>query len=738
MTSSRIAVNVLLCSQMLVVLSAAAGYNFFPNSETRRRLTTNAQSCAEVDYAVDEVNCHEFYDETFWTEDFLSSICSNDGSTDKQVTATLCVEYADNAEYVQSLKLAIMNTMYGRGVINPLQCGSICMYDPLNLAGADAVGFRWSHVDECWRVLTGATDDLCYDAYVDEWEHAIHKSFNFCPARICTAYGDPNVYSFYSNSMKAGRSIGDFVLYSSDTLRIDARFRNFVRNGQVSNEVSGVHATAIEVIGGDCDVKIEIYTGYRTESGELLFLFNAQEVGWSELPEKFSSCDEICPSLYEINEESGTISITFADQLQFTIKKVDQMQALWITAPYDAFYLDNTLLVDEQLCMEGYRRLNCDDDRTIFTHYDYVSESYITCEEVPDDTSNTSFDCDGNIETIADELCASCEGNCGIEALTESCSYDICAAPGVADAWNENNEELARAEAQAIADEYCEWAAEQIEDMPWICRVTTDSPTQIPTEIPPSANPTASPISQTPTASPSSPNYYIVQGKQQSLCEDITDTTCASRIASPDEIHGVRCCADSDPGGWLLNSHRGCNVFAQSNIPDCHMADYSSSVQLCSDVGGRLCTREELEYPNLCAANSGCGFNGQMVWSSTEGIHLSTVAKYYIVQGNSNADCLETSCTTRAVSEGERWNVRCCADFNPGDWIQRDGCSVYTESNIPNCVSTDWVSAVELCSSVGGRLCTREEIEAPNYCTALGGCGFDRYMIWSSTAEESS
>jgi len=725
---------VFLFLPMLVVLSAAVGYNMFPNSEARRRLTTNAESCAEVDYGVNQVKCNEFYDESFWTEDFLSSICYDDGHTDKQITAKLCDWYAVNDEWVRSLKLAIMNIFYGKGVTNPEFCGYWCMYDPLNLYGSDAVGFRWYGLEECWRVLTGATDNLCYVTNVDEWEYAISKSLNFCPGRICTAYGDPHVYSFYRNSVETARSFGDFVLYNSGSLRIDVRFRNFVdRNGREWSKVSGIHATAIEVIGGDCNVKIEIYNQYQTESGEVLFLFNEEEVGWSELSEKLSSCDEICPSLYEVDEDSGKISITFADQLQFTIKKVDKMQALWITAPYESFYSDSTLLEDDQLCMEDYRRLNCDDDLTIFTYYDYVSDSrrrsFISCEEVPEDTSNTSLDCDVDIETIADELCASCEGNCGIEALSVSCAYDICAAPGVADAWNENNEELARAEAQEIADEYCEWAAEQIDDNPWLCRVTTDSPTAIPT-----GSPTTIPT-EMPTLSPTTPSYYVVQGNQQAPCEDTTDTTCASRIVSPDEIYGVRCCADSDPGGWLLNSETGCTVFAQSNIPDCETTDYSTAVQLCSDAGGRLCTKEELKYPNLCAANSGCGFNGQMVWSSTEGILSLTVAKYYIVQGYSLAGCLETTCTTRAVGKDDRWRVRCCADTNPGGWMQRDGCSIYSQSRVPNCVSTDWDTAVELCSAAGGRLCTREEIEAPNYCAANSGCGFNRYMIWSSTVE---
>jgi len=142
---------------------------------------------------------------------------------------------------------------------------------------------------------------------------------------------------------------------------------------------------------------------------------------------------------------------------------------------------------------------------------------------------------------------------CGIDSLTASCAYDICASPGVADAWNQNNQELARAEAQEIADQYCEWTREQTEDQPWICRFPTDSPTVAPT------SPTAFPSRQ-PTETPTAGGYYIVQGKQVARCDDSTDPECTSRVVSPDEIWNVRCCADTDPGGWKLNSDRGCSV----------------------------------------------------------------------------------------------------------------------------------------------------------------------------------
>jgi len=183
--------------------------------------------------------------------------------------------------------------------------------------------------------------------------------------------------------------------------------------------------------------------------------------------------------LYDLNENKGKLALIFADKVALAIKKVDRMHGVWVTAPFEAFATDVTLLTDEQLCMGGYRRLNCDNDTTIFTYYDYDTElgRYITCNETPADLSIEYEECDANITTVAEEACASCDTECDIESLTVSCSYDICVAPGVADAWSENNEALAISAAQEIADDYCEWAASQIEDMPWVCRYPTYGPT---------------------------------------------------------------------------------------------------------------------------------------------------------------------------------------------------------------------------------------------------------------------
>merc|ERR1719204_1478883 len=551
---------------------------FGNTDENRRRLTSNTESCEEIDFEGDVFNCKEFYDESFWTEEFTTSICSDDGKTDKGITAELCEDFADNEDYVKSLKLAILNTMYGTGNINPNFCGYWCMYDPLNVYD---VGFRWYNAQTCWRVLTGASNNFCYVTHRDEWEQSISKIDNFCPGRICEAYGDPHLYTFYSNSVATERSFGDFMLFRSEGIRVDVRFRYFVDgNGQTWERVSGIHATAIEVLGDECDVKIEVYNKYQTEWGDVLILFE-EEVEWAELPDKFSTCDEICPNSYEINEDDGELTIVFADQIAVKIKHVETMHAVWIFAPYEAFASDNMLMTEEQFCMGGYHRFNCEDDPTICSQYDFISteerrRSYITCFEVPEDSQRTSLDCDSDAETIAEEACGSCEAGCGIESLLVSCSYDICASPGVTDAWSQNNQELARAEAQEIADQYCEQAFEQIEETPWICRFPTDSPTAPPTLVPTTSS---TPL---PTEQPTVGGYYIVQGKQQATCLDVTDPECTSRVVSPDEIWNVRCCADTDPGGWMQHTDRGCSVFTQSRIHGCESADFQTAVSLCS------------------------------------------------------------------------------------------------------------------------------------------------------------
>jgi len=124
--------------------------------------------------------CFQFYDETFWNEEFVPDLCLDHGLTDKGTSAQICSWQADNDDLVSSLKLAILNKMYGTNESSNF-CGYWCMYDPLHIGGDDAVGFKWRNTQQCWMAITGATDRLCYVLAHREWEYALEKSQLFYP-----------------------------------------------------------------------------------------------------------------------------------------------------------------------------------------------------------------------------------------------------------------------------------------------------------------------------------------------------------------------------------------------------------------------------------------------------------------------------------------------------------------------------------------------------------------------------
>jgi len=49
-------------------------------------------------------------------------------------------------------------------------------------------------------------------------------------------------------------------------------------------------------------------------------------------------------------------------------------------------------------------------------------------------------------------------------------------------------------------------------------------------------------------------------------------------------------------------------------------------------------------------------------------------------------------------------------------------------------MTSNWSEASDICTSVGARLCTKDELVAD--CSAGGGCQFNSQMIWSSTDED--
>jgi len=134
--------------------------------------TTN-RICSTKDY------CQEFQDISSWNQEYLTSLCTNDGLTDKSMDATLCDTWRGDPYYEESLKLAIVNTMYGTGG-TASHCPQWCMYDPFNTFGQNAVGFKWNNKDRCWNVVLGGDNNLCHVRAFLEWESAVVKSLNWC------------------------------------------------------------------------------------------------------------------------------------------------------------------------------------------------------------------------------------------------------------------------------------------------------------------------------------------------------------------------------------------------------------------------------------------------------------------------------------------------------------------------------------------------------------------------------
>ena len=114
------------------------------------------------------------------------------------------------------------------------------------------------------------------------------------------------------------------------------------------------------------------------------------------------------------------------------------------------------------------------------------------------------------------------------------------------------------------------------------------------------------------------------------------------------------------------------------------------------------------------------------------------VNQYYLVKGDSDDDtrCDETSCDTTLAEKSKVSPVRCCSDTQISGWRKKSSCSVWAASNIwGKCKNLNWDDANTFCISQGGRLCTKDELEAS--CAEETGCEFDYRRVWSSTTGKS-
>ena len=107
-------------------------------------------------------------------------------------------------------------------------------------------------------------------------------------------------------------------------------------------------------------------------------------------------------------------------------------------------------------------------------------------------------------------------------------------------------------------------------------------------------------------------------GHRGDTCDEDT-LGCDTITANVEENHAVRCCSDLEIAGWDKgnNGAAWCNIWAESDLPDCKELNWLDASNVCKSQSARLCTREELEED--CTAGTGCSYDYRLIWSSTPG-----------------------------------------------------------------------------------------------------------------------
>ena len=237
----------------------------------------------------------------------------------------------------------------------------------------------------------------------------------------------------------------------------------------------------------------------------------------------------------------------------------------------------------------------------------------------------------------------------------------------------------------------------------------------------------------------SSANNNNIPNLIWTVCGDVTNQECflresATEVVSAtvaDEKHKVQCCSDVELPGWTKNY--GCSVWAESELqgPDgsqkCfHSETFLEAQEICHDNGGRLCTREELYQ--RCTVGTGCTHEDDLIWTSTIVDQSTLTAEgYWAAKGFGNVTKLEFD--TRVEHP-----FRCCSDRALPNWYKlRDNCNVHAISDLTpgGCQSGAWVVAHKICQTVGGRLCSKDEIMRG--CTIGTGCDYDQFFLWTGT-----
>jgi hypothetical protein len=196
---------------------------------------------------------------------------------------------------------------------------------------------------------------------------------------------------------------------------------------------------------------------------------------------------------------------------------------------------------------------------------------------------------------------------------------------------------------------------------------------------------------------------------------------------------------------------------------------YTDAKEVCASTGARICTAPEME--SGFTRGTGCSLDTKLIWTQTpcaENEQFCAAGKTIrIGRGNeANGDIMPVG---RTMPTKEVFGVRCCADRvaapsappteprlsglsarpcvqlarDSRDWgqafVYRAGQSaVCASSTIDNDCHRDSATdrhseadAVDVCTSVGARLCTEPELLGG---LAKGtGCGLDNEAVWSAT-----
>jgi len=192
---------------------------------------------------------------------------------------------------------------------------------------------------------------------------------------------------------------------------------------------------------------------------------------------------------------------------------------------------------------------------------------------------------------------------------------------------------------------------------------------------------------------------------------------------------------------------------------------WAEAESFCSSAGARLCSAAELE--NNEVRNTGCNYDEELVWSSTECEDNGNYKVYYgggSVLGDPPDDCMSPNQTATFTV------ARCCADaygctpfpvFEPTpqpthtpaptavascsektcaelgwsntDFYGEDDICGETDLGLGGCSGdVTWNDAKTICQSSGARLCTLTELQDNE--AAKTGCNYDFELVWSGVA----